>query len=88
MKTLEPADELIFCDWMDMLLPLKKPQETMCLKGGTPAKDKRSTRSYLLFQAAQQHLILLFTKPPLFSALRFFEIGSFISNIEAFRSLK
>jgi hypothetical protein len=82
MKTSGPADDLMFFGWMDMSAPSKKPQETMSPNGGTPAKDKRSTRSYLLFQAAQQHLILLFSEPPLFSALRFFEIGSFISNIE------
>ena len=40
MNFLEPAEELMFYGWMDMLLPLKKLQETMCLKGGTPAKDK------------------------------------------------
>ena len=30
----------MFFGWMDMSAPSKKLQETMSLKGGTPAKDK------------------------------------------------
>lgn len=51
MNLLEPADELIFFDWMDMFPPSKKLQATMCLKGGTPAKDRIKDRHKLSLYA-------------------------------------